>query len=200
MLPKNMSVSEEKTRLRERVLKKRSLMTEEELTSLSALVQSALLASQEFEAAGTLAIYSGTRGEVMTDLIFEEARKLGKSVCYPRVMGESEELVFFSVEKREELIKGTFGILEPSGTDKNGESVREVTPVSIDLFVIPGVAFDKNGGRLGFGAGYYDKVLSGVDTLVIGLCFEFQLEEKVPTEAHDVPVDVIITESRLIRH
>jgi 5-formyltetrahydrofolate cyclo-ligase len=91
-----------------------------------------------------------------------------------------------------------WGILEPP-RQRWGEMGKKVAPEQLDCIMVPGVAFDRNGGRLGNGAGYYDHLLKSVrvDAVLIGVCFESQLVEQVALERHDVPMDVVITEKAL---
>jgi 5-formyltetrahydrofolate cyclo-ligase len=91
-----------------------------------------------------------------------------------------------------------WGILEPP-KQRWGELGKEISPEQIDCIMVPGVAFDRNGGRLGNGAGYYDRLLKNVraDVRLIGACFESQLVERVVMDAHDVSIDYVITEKNL---
>jgi 5-formyltetrahydrofolate cyclo-ligase len=91
-------------------------------------------------------------------------------------------------------MSGAYTILEP-----RQECVNEVSPESIDLIIIPGVAFDGQGNRIGHGMGYYDRLLQKkIRTHCLGLAFEFQIVESIPTEIHDVKIKKIITEERII--
>lgn len=94
----------------------------------------------------------------------------------------------------EDLSIGSYGILEP----RIGK-IRKTNPKDIDLFIVPGVAFDKYGNRVRHGKGYYDRLLEKTKSTIVGLCFEFQLVEKIPIEPHDKPVDIILTENRIIK-
>ena len=88
--------------------------------------------------------------------------------------------------------KGAHGIPEPT----------EIVPISIEeieIILVPGLAFDKTGARMGFGKGYYDKLLETRKAIKIGICYDFQLLDKIPSEPHDVPMDIIITEKRVQR-
>jgi 5-formyltetrahydrofolate cyclo-ligase len=94
----------------------------------------------------------------------------------------------------EELVPARFGLLEP---DPN--RMRVASPNEADVIIVPGVAFDREGRRVGFGGGYYDRLLSGNGALAVALSYEGQLVEKAPVDAHDVPVDVIVTERAIYR-
>ncbi|MCD8180738.1 MAG: 5-formyltetrahydrofolate cyclo-ligase [Firmicutes bacterium] len=90
------------------------------------------------------------------------------------------------------LKKGAYGIYEPS-------RVNPARISGIDAVLVPGLAFDRRGGRMGFGRGYYDRFLSECRSIKIGLCYDFQLLDKIPTESHDVPMDYIITEKEILK-
>ena len=158
---------------------------------LSQQAQRRLIGSEYFIRAETLALYSPINNEVATEQIFAAARELNKRICYPRVAGD--ELEFIEVCAVNELVPGAFGVAEPVAGKKF--SIAE-----LDLIVVPGVAFDLRGHRLGYGRGFYDRQLAGKSaaTVAIGLCFEMQLCDLLPTEAHDQVLDYIATETRFI--
>ncbi len=93
-----------------------------------------------------------------------------------------------------ELSIGSYGILEP-----RTEKIRKTRVEDIDLIIVPGVAFDKKGNRIGHGKGYYDRLLDKTNATKIGLAFEFQLLKEIPTDKHDLPIDILITEKRIIK-
>ncbi|MCD6580613.1 MAG: 5-formyltetrahydrofolate cyclo-ligase [Desulfuromusa sp.] len=158
---------------------------------LSEQAQRQLIGSEGFIRAKTLALYSPINNEVATKQIFIAARELGKQVFYPRVAGE--DLEFIKVYAVNELQPGAFGVAEPGTGEK-------IPFVELDLIVVPGVAFDLRGHRLGYGRGFYDRQLTGrsAGAVAVGLCFETQLCDRLPTEAHDQALDCIATETRFI--
>jgi 5-formyltetrahydrofolate cyclo-ligase len=165
----------------------RKHLAAETCLSLSLLIQSRLLESREFKVAKAVALYSPVLNEVFTEQIFREALAQGKLVAYPRVRGDALE--FVQVHAASELAPGAFGVLEPVGTSI-------VAPASLDLAIVPGVAFDRAGYRLGYGKGFYDRGLHGPQCPVslAGLCFEQQVINRLPAEAHDVRMDILFTE------
>lgn len=169
------------------LLSRRQQLPAEEHQHRSQLAQQALTASAMFDDAASMALYSPTRGEVGTELIFGEARRRRKRVCYPRVDGE--RMVFVEVEGEDALRPGSFGILEPVGASR-------IAVAELDLMVLPGLAFDRRGVRLGYGKGFYDRELHsvGFSGVLVGLCFQFQVVDRLPGEQHDVPVDYLATE------
>ena len=158
----------------------------------SLVVQEQFLQLPEFAVARTLALYSPILNEVFTEEVFAQARKLGKRVVFPRVQGS--EMQFFEVAGHEELQVGNFGILEPQGA-------QSIPIAELDLLVVPGVAFDQSGHRLGYGKGYYDRLLQQrlPHCRLVGFCFEFQLVASLPAEAHDIRMDLLVTEQRTLR-
>ncbi|MFK5926988.1 MAG: 5-formyltetrahydrofolate cyclo-ligase [Desulfuromusa sp.] len=158
---------------------------------LSQQIQQQLISSRCFVRAKTLALYSPINNEVATEQVFLEAKRLNKKIYYPRVHGD--ELEFFEVFTATDLSPGSFGVAEPAPEKKN--SIDE-----LDLVVVPGVAFDLKGHRLGYGRGFYDRQLAGslMEATSVGLGFEIQLIDLLPTEDHDQALDFIATETRFI--
>jgi 5-formyltetrahydrofolate cyclo-ligase len=177
-----------KKSIRTEVLARRRHLAAETCLQWSLLVQERLLESSEFLNATAVALYSPVQNEVFTELIFNQALAQGKLVTYPRVRGN--ELEFIQVAETAELKPGTFGVLEPTGE-------RVVSSACLDLVVVPGVAFDLGGHRLGYGKGFYDRCLHGKRRpgFLAGLCFELQMVDNLPAEAHDVRMDMVMTEN-----
>jgi 5-formyltetrahydrofolate cyclo-ligase len=177
--------------IRTELLLRRKSQNVAERQAYSRRAQELLLATAEFCMATSVALYSPVAGEVLTDLLAAEARRLGKRLSYPRVRDGRLELVeVFSIE---ELHPGLFGVLEPVGS-------VTVTLGEIDLLVVPGVAFDRAGHRLGYGKGFYDRMLHAPEQVCkAGIAFDFQLLAALPTETHDVRMDILATESALLR-
>lgn len=177
------------------LLEMRRRLSFEEVWSLSALVQKRFVSLSFFKKARRLSLYASFQNEVLTDDIFRIAAGEGKEVFYPRVTrGDKRHLGFFKVRHLKELSSGSYDIPEP------GEREEKVTPGTFDLVVVPGVAFDESGGRLGYGKGYYDMALKGLECPVVALAYEFQVvKEAIPVEDHDVPVEAIATERRVIK-
>jgi 5-formyltetrahydrofolate cyclo-ligase len=141
-------------------------------------------------AAGSLiALYAHKGSEVETAALDERLRASGFRIAYPRVVDESRVLAFFEVAI-DALGKSRWGLREP-----NADADR-VAIETIAAFVVPGLAFDRAGGRIGWGKGHYDATLTAAraDAECIGLAFECQVVENVPRESHDVALDAIITE------
>jgi 5-formyltetrahydrofolate cyclo-ligase len=180
-----------KKSIRDEMLLRRKGLAATTCLGLSLRIQERLLASPEFTAADRLALYSPVLNEVFTEEIFSVSRRLGKRVAYPRVCGTTLE--FVAVSDRSELCPGIYGIPEPKGS-------RIMSLDSLDLLLVPGVAFDMAGHRLGYGKGFYDRILHrrAAHALLVGLCFEQQLIRALPVETHDVRMDMIITEEHTL--
>ncbi len=137
-----------------------------------------------------IGLYAPIRNEVRTNELFEWFQKEGREVAYPKVYGKGFE--FLKIKNQEELVSGQWGIAEPSGGDK-------VSLKQLDLIVMPGVAFDEGGGRIGFGRGYYDREVSSFNGLKVGLAYDFQIVQAFTREKHDLACDYIVTEKRVIK-
>ena len=159
----------------------------------SRAAQLRLISLEAFQRAACIALYSPIQQEVDTELLFATARSAGKQVLYPLVCDSS--LQFREVTETGQRTPGAFGILEPC---RFGE---EHSLTSANLIVVPGVAFDLQGHRIGFGKGYYDRCLSQLPKhgTLVGLCHDFQLLEQVPAEGHDIRMQYVVTDKRIVQ-
>jgi 5-formyltetrahydrofolate cyclo-ligase len=134
--------------------------------------------------------------EVSTRLLVADARQRGLRVAVPVTLTAEHRLLPTELPADDRLVAGPFGILEPAPDARVPVAVD-----GLDLAVVPGAAFDPQGNRLGWGAGYYDRLLADLrpGAPIVALAFECQLVAAIPVEPHDVPVDVIVTEQREIR-
>jgi 5-formyltetrahydrofolate cyclo-ligase len=147
----------------------------------------------EYEKAGTVMFYVDVRDEVRTRQALPEALASGKRIVVPYCL--DGELELFWLENMEELELGMYRILEPK-VELRDIAAKRLTPTDLDLVMVPGVAFDRNGGRTGHGKGYYDKLLQHArkDAPLIALSFECQLFDEIPAESHDIFMDKVVTE------
>jgi 5-formyltetrahydrofolate cyclo-ligase len=147
----------------------------------------------EYRRAGTVMFYVDVRDEVRTRQALPAALASGKRIVVPYCV--DGELELFWLENMEELELGMYRILEPKAELRSVESKR-LQPVDLDLVMVPGVAFDRTGGRTGHGKGYYDKLLQHArpDAPLIALAFECQLFDQIPAESHDIYMDKVVTE------
>jgi 5-formyltetrahydrofolate cyclo-ligase len=191
-----MLVAERKAQLR-RTERKRWLLSDRR----EALVGNSIAAQERFLAAfpagpGTkVALYVAVSGEVGTSLLRARYLDDGARLFYPKVM-EDGELSFYPDGGEDGWVRGKYGLLEPR-VPPGVQGLRS----GFDLVVVPGMAFDSMGRRLGRGCGYYDRFLFGLagTAVTAGLAFSVQLLPEVPVDAWDVPVDVVVTENDVIR-
>ena len=162
----------------------------------SRLICERLVALPEYQRARTVMYYVDVRSEVRTRHYLPTALRHDKRIVVPYCV--EGELELFLLRDMDELAIGMYRILEPKAELRNLPDKR-VTVEELDLIIVPGVAFDRNGGRMGHGFGYYDKLLQHArpDTPLVALAFECQLFPEIPTEAHDVFMDKIITEANV---
>jgi len=148
-----------------------------------------------WSAAKTVSIYVDFRDEVQTESLIVAALASGKRVAVPFCLPD-KTLGMFALESLTELQPGKFGIPEPPRSLQT-EAARLVAPSQLDLLVIPGLAFDHAGQRMGYGVGHYDRLIPRLrpDCLKIGLAFAAQVVEQLPTEPHDAPMDFVVAES-----
>ena len=164
-----------------------------------AAIAKRLFAIDYFQKAKDVLMYASFRSEVDTTGLIDEIIRSGKRLILPLVDSRRKALNLYEVKDPSELIRGYMGIPEPGITKDRATTMNE-----IDLIVIPGAGFDIKGNRIGYGGGYYDRLLSqgsgGLNHVMsVALAFEEQIVEEIPAEPHDVRVDIIITESRLIK-
>jgi len=176
-----------KQNFRKEFIKQNKFLPDEEKASRSEMICERLTQTLLFQDANCIALYCATGNEVSTYELMDkystghEGRK--KKIVLPVVSGEN--MHFYPYTGKENLKKGAFGIMEPVSREL-------VPPEEIDLFIVPGVAFDLACNRLGRGKGYYDRYLSCIDKPVIGLCFDFQLIDSIPCEAHDKKMTMVV--------
>jgi 5-formyltetrahydrofolate cyclo-ligase len=168
---------------------------------ISRIICEKFIAHPAYRQAKTVMWYSHCRSEVRTQPALLRELVTGKRMVIPYCTIDEQgynKLGLWLLEDFAELAPGMWGILEPP-KQRWDEVGKEIAPEQLDCIMVPGVAFDRNGGRLGNGAGYYDRLLRNVraDAVLIGVCFESQLVEQVAMESHDVPMDIVITEKAL---
>lgn len=177
----------DKSDLRRELALRRDSVPEAEREGLARAAALQVARIPEWGAARVVGLYAPIRSEISTRPLLELAAREGKSVAAPRIVGD--DLEYHLVASFETLKPGTFGVPEP-------EPAAKVEP---QVVVVPGLAFDTSGARLGYGRGYFDRLLTRFPGLSVGLAFDFQVLARLPQDAHDVPVDVIATEARLVR-
>lgn len=172
-----------KADIRKEMLTKRSCIEDREKKNSD--IMSRLLSLKAYKKAQTIMVYMSCRGEADTLKIIEKSIDDGKKLCAP-VCIDKKTMVAKSFDDLSQLIKGAYGILEPVG-----DIVK-----NIDLILVPGVAFNENLHRIGYGAGYYDRFLKETTAKSVGLFYEMQKAEFLADET-DVSLDIIITENKI---
>ena len=185
-----------KDRIRKEALGRRDAIPPAVKRIKDSLIKDMLLSLPEFERARTVLCYASFRSEVETVVIIRESVAGGKRVVLPKVDRGKRHLELYEVKDAGELSPGYMGIPEPSLRDERSVSIK-----NIDLVIMPGAVFDLSGNRLGYGGGYYDVLLaeSVKETPKIALAYEEQVVDYIPSEKHDVKVDAIVTDKRIIR-
>jgi len=178
--------------IRKQVLNDLRNQKEEERLRKSLVIQERLLALPEFADSKTILFYVSFDGEVETLSMIKQARKIGKTIVLPYILKQEKQLLPVISRSDENWELGPYGIKQPF---YNPELCLD--PEAIDLCVVPGVAFDRTRHRLGRGAGYYDRFLPTLSprTHTVGLAFQFQMFDCLPTQAHDVPLSHLVCDS-----
>jgi 5-formyltetrahydrofolate cyclo-ligase len=182
-----------KAELRRHLLAQRAMLTPADIEQHSTVIAAYVCTLPAFRISHTIMVYMALPQEVQTMPIITQARQLQKRVAVPVVRGQDLIAVALS-ETPMQLQRGPFGILEPCGTP------CVIHPQEIGCIVVPGIAFDTRGGRLGFGTGYYDRFLRQLPTTTYrcGLAFGIQIVPCVPQAPHDVCMHGIVTEQGCI--
>lgn len=184
-----------KVSLREELTARRKAMTPDIIDERGLKVQARFLATPYYQKARTVALYAPIRGEVPTRDILIAALQDEKIVCYPLSHVHGRILSFRAIKSEAELEPGRLGVREPSNS-------AELIPVDqIDLFVVPGLGFTRDGKRLGRGGGYYDATLKAASARSrrVGLAFSDQVVDTMPTNSEDVDMDLVVTEAETLR-
>ena len=195
-LPDHSDIARQKQILRRESLARRRSQPNKDALSARACGQ--LFELPEFLAANCVVFYASARSELRTLVAITRAIAIGKQVGVPFCQGS--ELQLFSLAAVDDLTPGAYNILEPHERLK-ALTERSLSAGEVDLIVVPAVAFDPRGARLGHGQGYYDRLLARLPPEVrrIGLAFECQIVPTLPTTTHDERVDIIITEETVYR-
>ena len=186
---------EGKSRIRQDVLRKRDSLDPDIRKAKDSLIKEQLFSLAEFQQAPVLFFFSSFRSEVSTSAQIAEALSLGKRVILPSVDSMNKELRLYEIKQLSELSAGYMGIPEPAVAEERERDINDVT-----LVIMPGAAFDPKGNRLGYGGGYYDRLLSRLRRRIplVALAYEEQLVDSLPSGPHDIRVHMIVTDQRVI--
>lgn len=181
-----------KRSIRERMRSRRRMLSIAEMERAGSDAAQRLLSLPILRDQQTIALYRAIDNELSPDPLIGRLRSMGKRLCFPVVAGD--RLIFRGGEHLDRFVTGPFGIPEPDPAS------RAVPLEEIDLFLLPGVAFDHLGHRVGFGGGFYDRTMAARRTrsILVGYCYDFQLMNEVPFFDHDIVIDIVVTEHRVI--
>ena len=174
----------DKKELRQKIREQKRQMTPQQIESASACLAEQFFATQQYQQAKTIYGYLPYNQEVRTTPILERALQDGKCVAVPKLYGPEMKFIYLTYLSQVE--KSDKGIPEPILDEPIGDD-----PTA--LVLMPGMAFTKNGDRMGYGGGYYDKFLAvEPNHPTVALCFDFQIVDEIPTEDYDIPVDLVL--------
>lgn len=183
-----------KKRIRKELLEKRKKISKKEIIEKSKKIKEKLFEIKEFKQASTILFYVSYDNEVYTHDMIKECISKNLKVIVPVSVKKTRSLILSELKSWDDLETGSYGILEPKK-----DKINEIPLDKIDIIIVPGVGFDTCGCRIGHGKGYYDILLKKAKkVLFVGLSFEIQIVDEIPTNSHDFPVHIIITENRLI--
>lgn len=186
----------DKSRIRQDVLRKRDSLDPDTRRAKDSLIKENLFSLKEFLQAPILFFFASFRSEVSTLPQIAEALNRGKRVVLPSVDPLNKELRLYEIKGLSELSTGYMGIPEPAVAEERERDINDVT-----LVIMPGAAFDSKGNRLGYGGGYYDRLLTRLRRKIplVALAYEEQLLDSLPAEPHDIKVHIIVTDQNVIR-
>ena len=183
----------DKNLIRKTVLRQRRALSALEKSQAESVMLESLLDWEVFKNAGVIHVFISKPDEPDTRPIIEHCWCSRKKIAVPVVLPDTFDLFHSEIKSFDDLVSGMHGTQEPYP-----ERRIKINPESFDLVIVPGVAFDRQGGRLGHGKGYYDRFLELTRAFRLGFTFDCQLLETVPTELHDVPMNAILSESGIV--
>ena len=180
-----------KAQLRWEIAEKRRSLDPQWITTASLRIGAQLQGLDAFKTANRIALYKAIAGEVELEHLFSVCWNLGKHTSIPVFNRSLKTYELAEIKAQTRYIKGHYGIREPENP--------ALAPLDdMDLIIVPGVAFDTRGNRLGRGGGYYDQMLDGFRGTKAAVAFEFQLFSNIPHDLSDIPVNCIVTESKVV--
>ncbi len=188
-------ISLQKQVLRTRILLQLNACSSETLKGWNDSIQKKVLSSDLFLRSQSIGLYRSLPTEVDTQIIFDEALKQGKKIAFPKVKDSQGPLYFFWVEDAQQMSCSQWGVMEPD--EKLG--ARSAFLSEMDLLIIPGLAFDRQGYRLGRGKSFYDRTLKSFFGQRLGLAYSFQIFDELPREAWDQKINWLVSEEEWIQ-
>jgi 5-formyltetrahydrofolate cyclo-ligase len=201
VVPADLMMNDLKAQQRRKAYDARNAQADKD--TASRIICDQITAHPAYRQAETVMWYIHCRSEVRTGPTLLQEIPTDKRIVIPYCTKDEQgynKLGLWRLEDFAELVPGMWGILEPP-KERWGEAGKEIAPDQLDCIIVPGVAFDRHGGRLGNGAGYYDRLLRCVraDAVLIGACYESQLLDRVAMESHDVAMDFVMTEKAIYK-
>jgi len=185
-------ISHEKILVRKKILKERNRLFPLDIKDYSEIICKCICSESRFLRAKDILLYYNYGSEVKTDYIFNKSLEMGKNVYFPKV--EGDEIDFYKVTSKQDFTDGFKGILEPYGTNYSFKSEYNDC-----IIIVPGSVFGRDGYRMGYGRGFYDRFLKRYKNLYkIGICFNIQLLDTCPHDENDVMMNEIITEKEIL--
>jgi len=181
-----------KDELRIKISRKRRYLTEQEKNRFDKQIYQNVVTLPEWKKAKNIFIYISTKEEVSTRHLIKEYLSK-KKIIVPKSHTKFNTLTLHEIKSFDDIKKGHYAILEPL------PHTRIIDPKNIDLAIIPGIAFDKKGNRVGYGKAYYDRLAAYLQCPKIALAYEVQIVDNVPAQKHDIPVNGIVTEKTFYR-
>lgn len=175
-----------KSQLRKQIAAIRKSLSEETVSLNSRHIVERILKLKPFQKAEIIALYMAIGGEIRLDPLFSTCWNSGKRTCIPVFDAQTKVYEMAEITSETQFKVGNYGIKEPINTPR-------IPMKEIDLILVPGVAFSRDGKRLGRGGGYYDRLLAGYQGTAVGVAFDEQIVAEIPCEAHDLPVDYVVT-------
>ena len=193
-----MAIFQDKKILRKEIIEKRNNINLVKREEKDKKIFNKFYETQYYNEAENIFIYISYASEINTKEIINKALKDNKKIYVPRTEFKTRNMDAVRITSLDNLVESAYGILEPS------TEMPHIDPNELDLIVVPGVAFDRNGGRMGYGAGFYDRYFKKINKeniskiVKLALAYEVQMLDKVPMNEQDVPVNYIITENEFI--
>ncbi len=185
-------VAEQKKQLRGELLRLRRETPRQQKQAIDRQICQHVINSPEYRQAQTIFAYWSTDEEIDTHAILADARQRGKRICVPKCL-KGHRMIARQICSETDLTEQTFGIPEP------GEQCSEIAPEEIDLCLVPALACDASGIRLGYGGGFYDRFLPQTAACRMVLCAQERFLQQVPAEQHDMHCDCVVTENEVMR-
>ena len=188
---------QKKEKLRKKYLNERSRISQTKISSWSKKINSRFLSLPQLENAKKIMAYASMRKEIETFDLMEELLDQGYLLYLPYTRKDIIDLGTAEINDLDsDLKEGVYGVQEPNSKLRN-----QAVPEDLDLIIVPGACFSRDGYRIGYGGGYYDSFLSrhAAEALKVGFCYDQFIVDLIPVEEHDVPVDIIITEEEIIK-